>query len=215
MAEVHLTFDNGPHPEGTPRVLEALARHDAHATFFVLGKHVATSEGRALAEAARDAGHRLGNHSYTHEVPLGEDPGADAVARELTRTQDLLEQIWPGPRWFRPFGGGGALGPHLLSPAAVDWLRARRATCVLWNCVPGDWKDAEGWVARALEDVQEQPTSVLVLHDAAPEAMKHLDRFLGELFARGHELTSALPAALTPVIEGVPQAGLHEYVRTE
>lgn len=213
MAQVHLTFDNGPHPVGTPLVLDVLAQRGLTASFFVLGKHLATDEGMDLARRIRDAGHRLGNHSYTHETPLGVDPRPDAVALELGRTQDLLDTVWDGPRWFRPFGGGGKLGPHLLSPSAVSWMAARGSTCVLWNSVPGDWLDADGWVEPALADADRLDLDVLVLHDILPDALRHLDRFLGALVDAGHTFTDALPSDCLPVIDGLPQPGLERFVQ--
>lgn len=212
MAEVHLTFDNGPHPEGTEMVLEGLRRRGLSASFFVLGKHLATKEGRRLAERIRDAGHRLGNHSFSHEIPLGDDPRPEAVHAELERTQQGLDAVWSGPRWFRPFGGGGKLGPHLLSPQSVDWLCQTGSTCVLWNSVPGDWLDPDGWVEPALEDLERLEQAVVVLHDILPGAMRHLDRYLDGLQAGGHTVSATLPAAVTPIVEGVRQPGLSAFV---
>lgn len=214
MGAIHLTFDNGPHPEVTPRVLEVLERHGIAATFFVLGEHLDTSWGRALAERARDAGHRLGNHSWSHGTPLGVDPRPDAVERELVRTQALLDEVWSGPRWFRPFGGGGHLGPHLLSPAAVDWLVAERMSCVLWSSVPGDWLDADGWVDAALDDADRLDGCVVVLHDVLPDAMAHLDRFLDALEQRGHTFTHQLPDDCLPIREGVTRGDLSRFVQS-
>ncbi|MBX2804248.1 MAG: polysaccharide deacetylase family protein [Myxococcales bacterium] len=212
MATVRLTFDNGPHPVGTPRVLDVLAKHDLAATFFVLGKHLATPGGRALAERVRDEGHRLGNHSYSHAVPLGLDRGADAVERELGRTHELLASIWHGPRWFRPFGGGGRLGPHLLSPAAVRWLVEHQHTCVLWNVVPGDWQDPEGWSARALHELGGHDDVVIVLHDSEPEAMQGLEYFVTRALDQGHAFDVGFPPSCTPIVAGIPGPDLGRYV---
>jgi len=214
MGRVHLTFDNGPHPEGTPAVLEVLARRGLSASFFVLGKELSTPVGMDLARRIRDEGHRLGNHSFSHETPLGVDPRPDAVEQELDRTQALLDTVWEGPLWFRPFGGGGKLGPHLLSPATVDWLVARKATCVLWSSVPGDWLNADGWPTRALQDADEQEHDVLVLHDILPDAMRHLDAFLGELTDRGHTFTDALPDPCVPIRDGSVSPGIDRFVST-
>lgn len=202
MASVHLSFDNGPHPEGTPAVLDTLRRRGLDATFFVLGKHLATPTGADLARRVRDAGHRLGHHSYSHEIPLGEDPRPEAIEDELGRTHTLLRAIWQGPRWFRPFGGGGRLGPHLLSPAAVDWLGRHAYTCALWNVVPGDWLDPDGWVERALAGVDAQRDAVVVLHDILPDAMANLEYFLMALREEGHSFTTELPPDCTPMIRG-------------
>lgn len=213
MARVHLTFDNGPHPEGTPQVLEVLARHGLTATFFVLGHLLETPAGLALACQIRDAGHRLGSHSHSHETPLGEDmrPDAEVVEAELARPHRLLAPIWSGPRWFRPFGGGGRRGPHLLSPASVAWLQHHGYSCVLWNCVPEDWIDADAWPARALSAINHQPPEAVVvpvLHDVLPHAMRHLDAFLGALRDGGHTFTAEVPPDCLPIAAGVPQASL-------
>ena len=213
MARVHLTFDNGPAPNVTPHVLEVLGERGLHATFFVLGKHIATPEGMALARRIRDEGHRLGNHSYTHEIPLGQDIRRDAVARELEQTQALLDEVWSGERLFRPFGGGGILGPHLFSPAAVEWLAQHKHTCVLWNSVPGDWLDPDGWVEKALEDAEELEEMVVVLHDILPDAMAHLGDFLDALDARGHTITNAIPADCLPMVDGVATSQLARFTQ--
>lgn len=212
MARVALTFDNGPDPEGTPRVLDALARRRARSTFFVLGERLGSPVGRTWAERILDAGHRLGNHTYSHTVPLGEDPRPDAVALELERTRALLDELSVSDRLFRPFGRKGRLGPHLLSRAAFAWLIEHRMTCVLWTSVPGDFRDPEGWVERALDDCEGSDDVLMVLHDAHPGAMTRLDRFLGTLLDRGHTLTDAFPRRCLPVIDGVPQPDHARYV---
>jgi len=201
-ARVTLTFDNGPDPETTPRVLDALARRQLPAQFFVLGKQVATLAGRRLVERARDAGHAIGNHSYSHAVALGADPRPDAVAREVAATEALLEPIVPGVRVFRPFGSGGVLGPHLLSRAAVDYLTAHGYTCALWNSVPRDWVEPEAWVERALADCATRPHTALVLHDVPGACLAGLERFLDAARDRGLAFVAELPAACTPIIGG-------------
>lgn len=212
MARVTLTFDNGPHPEGTPRVLEVLQRRGLRGTFFVVGKALAAPGGLDLARRARDEGHRLGNHTFHHDVPLGRDDRPGAVDRELTRTQALLDQVWEGPLLFRPFGGKGAIGPHLLSPAAVRWLEARRGTCVLWNVVPGDFRDPTDWVSLALDQVPRHEHALVVLHDLYPEAMRGLDGFIGRLLDDGHTLVSEFPASCLPMVDGRAGPGLDAIV---
>jgi len=155
MTRVALSFDNGPDPDVTPAVLDVLRDRGVPAQFYVLGKWLADPRCRRLVERARDEGHTIGNHSFGHAVPLGEDPRPDAVAIEIAATEALLAPLWPGARRFRPFGGGGVIGRHLLSPGAVDYLVAHRYSCILWNSVPRDWIDPGGWPARALADCAE------------------------------------------------------------
>ncbi|HEU4731854.1 MAG TPA: polysaccharide deacetylase family protein, partial [Kofleriaceae bacterium] len=107
MRLVTLSFDNGPDPEVTPRVLDVLRDRGVTAHFFVLGKHLVGRAGRRLVERTRDEGHHLGNHSFSHGVPLGDDPRPDAVTQEIAATEALLSALVPGPKRFRPFGDGG------------------------------------------------------------------------------------------------------------
>lgn len=211
---VTLSFDNGPDPEVTPRVLDVLARAGAKAHFYVLGKLLGEPAGRRWVERARDEGHVVGNHSYSHEVPLGDDPREDSVSREIVATEALLSPIVPGPRLFRPFGGGGVLGPHLLSSRAVSYLVDHRYSCVLWNSVPRDWEDPEGWPTRALADCARSEHAVVVLHDVPGASLDRLEAFIGALLERGAELTTDLPASCTPIVDGVVTGDLSGLVRS-
>ncbi|MGN6104322.1 MAG: polysaccharide deacetylase family protein [Kofleriaceae bacterium] len=207
-----LSFDNGPDPDVTPRVLDVLARHGVRGHFFVLGKQLADATHRALVERAYREGHLVGNHSFSHTVPLGDDPRPDAVEREIAATQALLDPLVPGARRFRPFGGGGALGPHLLSPAAVEHLCAEGYTCVLWSSVPRDWLDP-GWVDTALADLSARPHTVVVLHDIPGACLAGLDRFLIAARARGAEIVVDLPRSCVPIDEGRVVGDLAPLVR--
>ena len=202
MGEVALSFDNGPDPEVTPMVLDVLARRGVKASFFVLGMHLASRERMKLAERAAAEGHRVGNHSYTHRVPLGLDTAPEAVEREIGATERVLGGLAQSPKLFRPFGGGGKIGPHLLSPAAVDHLVANRYTCVLWNSVPEDWIDQDAWVARAIADAASREHTLVVMHDILRHAMAHLDGFIGALLDAGHRITETFPTECVPIEGG-------------
>ena len=203
MKRVTLTFDNGPDPEVTPHVLDLLKERGIAAHFFVLGKHIATPEGRALAARTRDEGHLLGNHSYTHHTPLGEDARGDAVAKEIIATEALLAPLLPpGIKRFRPFGGGGKIGKHLLSPRALAHLQREAYSCVLWNSVPRDWIDQEGWASRALEECDASEHAVVVLHDVANACLAALPGFLDDLRARNFVFTTDIPTDCLPISGG-------------
>jgi peptidoglycan/xylan/chitin deacetylase (PgdA/CDA1 family) len=208
MKRITLTFDNGPDPEGTPRVLDVLAAYGIAATFFALGSRALLPGGRELLERIHAAGHRIGNHSFSHKVPLGDDPGQAAVEREIVQTEEALRPFTGEPRLFRPFGGGGKIGPHLLSAEALDYLVEHRYTCVLWNCVPGDWLDERGWVEKALAQCDASEWPVVVLHDSYPLAMEQLDTFITALRARGYEFSQALPPDVVPLEGGIARHDL-------
>jgi peptidoglycan/xylan/chitin deacetylase (PgdA/CDA1 family) len=203
MTRLTLTFDNGPDPEVTPRVLDVLAERSVQAHFFVLGKHLTDPGRRALASRAVAEGHLVGNHSFSHETPLGEDARADSVEAEILATERLLAPLSNGSLRFRPFGRGGVLGPHLLSERAVATLVARRYTCVLWSSVPHDWDDPEGWPRRALAETAAEPHAVVVLHDIPGACLAKLGSFLDAVRDRGVAMVTELPAACTPIIDGV------------
>jgi peptidoglycan/xylan/chitin deacetylase (PgdA/CDA1 family) len=207
-----LSFDNGPEPEATPGVLDVLARRRITAMFFVIGEKLRDPKARALAEQARDAGHVIGNHTLTHGAPLGRRSAAEAL-HEIAATDKLLGDLAASEHFFRPNGGGGALGAHLLNGAAARHLMAQQATMVLWNAVPGDFRDADGWPATAhamLRGAQEPV--MLVLHDLPNGAMRHLDRFLGELRDQGWDFRPDPPARCVPLRRGIPGPDFARYI---
>jgi peptidoglycan-N-acetylglucosamine deacetylase len=215
LFKLSLTFDNGPEPEVTPRVLDVLARERIQATFFVLGSKLALPGRRALAERVAAEGHWVGNHTYSHGVSMGNRSEPDAPEMEIGRTEELIGTLAHAPKFFRPNGGGGRLGPHLLSARARDYLIARQYSVVLWNSIPEDWKDADGWVARALAQCQAQPWSLMVLHDIPGGAMAHLERFLRLARDAGAQFMQEFPPECVPLNVGVATPQLADYVTDE
>lgn len=212
MALVHLSFDNGPDPEGTPLVLEALAARGLEATFFALGSKLDGPGGDTLAAEVLCAGHRLGNHTYHHETPLGRLDAAGSVA-ELARTDAAVRRVG-GERLFRPYGGGGSTGPHLLSPEAADWLVRHAYTVVLWSSVPGDFRDPDGFVDRAVADCAAADRVTMVLHDAAPRSMRRLGELLDRLADAGHTFAPGWDPAHELMRAGRPTPALGRFVRS-
>src|SRR4051812_11458131 len=178
MPKLTLTFDNGPEPEVTPVVLDLLAERGIRTTFFVIGRKLLDRRARAVAERAYAEGHWIGNHTFSHSVPLGLMTQPDTAEAEIGRTQELIGALEHPDRLFRPFGGGGIISRALLSPAVVNHLTTGRYSCVLWNAIPRDWEDPDGWADRALEQCGLQDWSLMVLHDLPTGAMAHLARFL-------------------------------------
>jgi peptidoglycan/xylan/chitin deacetylase (PgdA/CDA1 family) len=206
-----LSFDNGPDPDVTPAVLDVLRDRGVTAQFFVLGRQLGDPRCRRLVERARDAGHLVGNHSFSHTVPLGRDDRPDAVDAEIAATEALLAPLVPGARRFRPVGGG-ELGRHLLTRRAVDYLVAHRYSCILWNSVPRDWIDPEGWVDRALADAATRPHTLVVLHDIPGACLAGLPGFLDAARAAGFELVADAPPDCAPIVDGRVTGKLDELV---
>lgn len=178
---VTLTFDNGPTPAITEQVLEILDREGIRSTFFVIGQKLRTPASVALARDAHAAGHWIGNHTFTHSVALGDRPDADYAAREIGDTQDRIGDLSHPDKLFRPYGNSGLVGRHLLSRAAISYLLTHQFRTILWNSVPGDWKDPEGWVERCLAQIEAQDWSVVVLHDIERGCLQRLPELLQRL----------------------------------
>ncbi len=209
--KVTLSFDNGPEPEITDRVLDALRSAQVRSTFFVIGRKLADPARRARAERAHAEGHWIGNHSLTHGRPLGRREDRDGAEEEIGDAQRLLGPLVHPDKLFRPFGAG-ALDSSLLNRRAVDYLCAGGFTCVLWTTVPRDWEDPLGWVERALNDCRARPWSVVVLHDLPTGAMRQLDRFIARLRDARAEIVQEFPPECVPILRGRINWPLDKYV---
>ncbi len=207
-----LSFDNGPFPDVTPGVLDALRERGLHASFFVCGKDAAAPEQRELMERARSEGHLIGNHTQTHTIELGTTNDMAVATAEIGRAQEALGDLGEPERWFRPYGGGGVIGPNLLSQSALDYIREGEYSVVLWNCVPRDWEEPDTWPERALEEVGAQEWTLVVLHDAPTGAMKALPRFLDAALEAGAQIVQEFPPECVPVLRGAVRRPMGDVV---
>jgi peptidoglycan-N-acetylglucosamine deacetylase len=189
VGELALTFDDGPNPRWTPRLLDVLAAHEVKATFFMLGSR-AEAEPELVRRVAAE-GHLIGNHSWSH--PNLALTAADEVRAELTRTSAALEQITGEQvRYFRP--PFGARRPAVFRIAKELGLRL-----VLWNAMTSDWSEpsadriAERLAARIGRLDGQGKAANVVLHDgghleqaAMREASVTAAGMVAERFARTH-----------------------------
>jgi peptidoglycan/xylan/chitin deacetylase (PgdA/CDA1 family) len=106
--DLTLTFDNGPEPETTRFILDVLARRSIPTTFFVVGNKLSTSEGRELARRAHEEGHWIGNHTWSHSVPLGLLKDPSAIGAEIQKLRTRLARS-PIPTAFFAHSGKAAI----------------------------------------------------------------------------------------------------------
>ncbi|WP_299654872.1 polysaccharide deacetylase family protein [uncultured Jannaschia sp.] len=202
---ITLSFDNGPHAEFTPMVLDVLARHDIRTTFFVVGQNLVAN--RDIARRARDEGHWIGNHTWSHSFPFREKGDADFVASEIDQTQAVIGDLAHEDKLFRPYGGAGRLD-GALNAVAAKHLQQHGYTCVLWNSVPGDFRDAVGWPAAAMDQISQLESPLVVLHDIHGEAMTRLDRFISQLKYEGYSFKQDIPPDMIVIRNGEPTEAL-------
>ena len=158
---VCLTFDDGPHPEHTPRLLDVLAERGVRATFFVVGREVERCPDVVRRIAAE--GHELGHHSFTHSEPR--QTSAGTLVAEVERTRRLLAEVVGGEyNLFRPPKGE-------LTAGKLWALWRAKQTVVLWNRDPCDFAGPTTEAVR--QRAVAMPLSsgdVVLLHDNVPHA---------------------------------------------
>lgn len=167
--KVALSFDDGPDPRFTPRVLDLLDRHGIKAIFFLVGQKAEAHPD--LVRAILDRGHELGNHSWAHE-PWLMLRGARHLRQEVARTQDLLRGFGVLPRAFRPPVG-------ITAPPLWPVLLEQGLSCVNFSRRAGDAGNRfiRNLAARILRKIR--PGDLILLHDAAPAGCD-LDHLLSE-----------------------------------
>jgi peptidoglycan/xylan/chitin deacetylase (PgdA/CDA1 family) len=194
---VTLTFDNGPTPGVTERVLDILAAQRILATFFVIGSKAEKPAATGLMQQAHTAGHWIGNHTLSHTVALGDRPDRSYAVSEIEGAQARIGRFSHPEKLFRPYGNSGRLGAHLLSRAALDHLVAHDYRTIIWNNVPGDWRDPDGWVESCLAQVSARDWSVVVLHDVEGGCLARLPELLRRFDDLGVTFEQDFPDTVT------------------
>ncbi len=161
--EIALTFDDGPNPTATPRLLDLLAEHQVRATFFLIGRYTLAQP--ALARRILAEGHTVGNHSMSHpRLPLCSHT---RITAELTDANHAIEDTIAAPvLLFRP--------PHgFRTPFVLRTARALGLTPTTWNLIANDWSlpTADAITTRVLAGIARNQrrgyASNIVLHDGS------------------------------------------------
>jgi peptidoglycan-N-acetylglucosamine deacetylase len=192
---VALTFDDGPDPVWTPRILDTLAAHGAKATFFIIGENAEVHPELVRREVRE--GHEIGNHTFTH--PNLGLVSARATRYELNATERLIEAITNRrTALFRApyFGDAEPTTPDELVPIAV--AQELGYISVGLRDDPGDWQEpgVDSIVRRSLDQLQRG--NVILLHDGGGnryQTVRALGPLIDSLRARGVQLTTVTDLA--------------------
>ena len=178
--KIAITFDDGPHPHLTRRILDILEKYDVKATFFMIGVNIVNYPD--AAKAVIQAGHEVGNHTYTHRHL--ERMSVDEIEEELDLCEDALEELFEyRPHLFRPPEGA-------INAYVEHCSREGDYKLILWSLDTRDWeqKDANQIAECVLENIS--PGDIILMHDyigkksGTPDALEIL---LPKLLERGFE----------------------------
>lgn len=179
---IAITFDDGPDPKGTPRLLDMLKERGVKATFFLVGKCATASPDivkRIVAE-----GHELGNHTWTHpQLTRLKDT---RVMDELQKTHDaIVNACGVAPTLYRPPYGATRLSQQKSIHDQFQY------TCILWDVDPNDWRSPRS--STKVHDrvlAQTKPGSIILCHDIHHETVDAMPSTLDDLKARGFQFVT-------------------------
>jgi len=179
--EIALTFDDGPHPRDTPQVLDVLAKHNIHATFFLVGRYI--EQHPHLVKRIHEAGHQLALHCYRHlPFPIEND---STLKGQLIRSRNAIANACGiSPKTIRhvrpPYG--------FFTAKTLSMLNEWGYQMVLWDNMPLHFIQPAQWTVQQIRD-NVLPGSIIVLHDGNGHGAKVssiLDTILPMLKDKGY-----------------------------
>jgi peptidoglycan-N-acetylglucosamine deacetylase len=159
--QIALTYDDGPNDPHTLKLLDVLAKHSVRATFFMIGRYV--QQRPDVARAVAQAGHVIGNHTFTHPLLIFES-AAQTRIQLVDCHQALQDAIGDHSNLFRPPFGG-------RRPATIRIARELRLQTVMWNVTGYDWTAPPAAVIEKKVERQMRGGDVVLLHDGGYRAL--------------------------------------------
>lgn len=173
---VALTFDDGPHPLHTPRLLDILAQHGARATFYVIGALVRRYP--VIVQRMVAEGHEVGNHTWTH--PTLSRLGNQRFLTEIDRTQQVIfDTVGHIPVTMRPPYGAITMRQSRMLAAE------RNLPTVIWSVDPQDWRRPGPSVVAKRMVGGARPGAIILAHDIHAPTIRAIPSALEGLQARG------------------------------
>lgn len=178
---IALTFDDGPWPESTVKILDILKKNDIKATFFWVGRYLKTYP--ELGKKVATAGHAIGNHTWNHKYFKYSQ---DAAAKEIDRTSSLIEEV-TGIKMsmFRPPGG-------VLTNGLAHYAQKKKYAVVMWSVDSLDWRNS---MQSLQENVLRQASSggIVLMHDGGgnrSKTVEALPNIIAELRKQGYKFVT-------------------------
>jgi peptidoglycan/xylan/chitin deacetylase (PgdA/CDA1 family) len=178
---IAMTFDDGPSPETTPRLLDILKQRNIKATFFMIGQNAERNPEivkRILAD-----GHEIGNHSWTH--PQFAKLSDDRVSEEITKTQNAIKAASGyTPTLLRPPYGS-------ITARQKEWIENQFGlSVILWSVDPFDWKRPGASVIEQRILSGARPGAIILSHDIHKQTVDSMPSTLDELAAKGFKFVT-------------------------
>jgi peptidoglycan/xylan/chitin deacetylase (PgdA/CDA1 family) len=174
---VALTFDDGPHPELTPQLLDILRLNGIRATFYVIGRNVETYP--EIARRIVSEGHEIANHTWSH--PALTSVGASKLSQEIEKTSASIQRVTGRrPTNMRP--PYGAINDRVRQAI----FRDHGLDVIMWSCDPLDWKRPGAEVVRQRLVNGATPGGILLAHDIHPGTIEAMPGTIRDLKAKGY-----------------------------
>lgn len=194
---VALTFDDGPHPVYTRKVIKVLNKYEAKGTFFVTGERAHRFS--SIIKEMSEQGHEIGNHTFSH--PSMRKITSSALQEEIQKTDDTLHSLTGEyPVCFRPPGG-------VLNETVIDAAKKKHHIVVLWS----RHQDTRDWSNPGVEKIVRQVTShtqpgqIILMHDSGvnrAQTVKALGKILELLSKQGYKFVTVSDLIHQGVKEG-------------
>jgi peptidoglycan-N-acetylglucosamine deacetylase len=185
LKQIALTFDDGPNDPHTLQLLDVLAKHEVHATFFLIGRYV-RQRPDIVREIAKQ-GHVIGNHTFTHPLLIFQP--ASRIRREILQCrQAITDAVGEHSNFFRPPWGG-------RRPGIFRLVRDLGLEPIMWNVTGYDWNAPSADYIEQKVSMKIRGGDVVLLHDGSHTAfgadrsktVEAVDRLITRYKADGHE----------------------------
>jgi peptidoglycan/xylan/chitin deacetylase (PgdA/CDA1 family) len=202
---VALSFDDGPHPILTPKLLDLLGRRGIRATFFVVGKHV-VKHPEVVARAARE-GHEIGNHSWSH--PDFQTMSDESVRQQLRDAEHAIAKATDKmPTLMRPPFGS-------ISERQKQWIhREFRYQTIMWDVDSLDWKRPGPARICSRIAAETRAGSIVLCHDNHPETVAAMEDTLTQLDGKGFKFVTVSELIARATSQTPPAASRTGWMRS-